>query len=130
MSKKLLVLFVLILCFCLMLILSSFAFLINQGYLFTHDGIVKSVGQTEQDFHIVRINFGSVDGNSLGYFPFNVGSYDPSSLPITTLHIGDEVGRTCDGTKERIVFIDPFANTVTFNKEPTNYIPSPDTCPI
>ncbi len=73
--------------------------------------IIRKVGEQESSFLIQKINFNSVDGLFYRMYPVatNVGE------PIT-LHIGDDVGYSCEGVSDRLISIDFSDQKIIFTK--------------
>lgn len=76
-----------------------------------NDEIIKKVGEQEGSFLIQTINTDSVDGLWYQAYPVarNIGT-------AKTLHLGDNIGYTCEGVSEKLTNIDFLGQTVTFTK--------------
>ena len=73
--------------------------------------IISKVGDKESSFLIQKINSGSVDGLWYQAYPVARGEGTPK-----TLHIGDDIGYSCEGVSEKLTSIDFSGQTITFAK--------------
>ncbi len=74
--------------------------------------IIKKVGEQESSFLIQKITRDSVEGLWFQVYPVaRVEEGTPK-----TLRIEDDIGYACEGVSEKLIRIDFFGQTVTFNK--------------
>lgn len=73
--------------------------------------ITKKLGEQEGSFLIQKINQESVDGLWYQAYPVARSEGEPR-----TLHIGDDIGYTCEGVSEKLISINFSDETITFNK--------------
>lgn len=73
--------------------------------------IIKRVGQQEGSYLIQKINPDGVEGLWSQAYPV---AREPGT-PLT-LHIGDDIGYTCEGVSEKLTSINYTGQTVTFTK--------------
>jgi len=73
--------------------------------------IIRRVGEKESSFLIQKINAGSVNGIWYEVYPVARGEGSPK-----TIHIGDDIGYSCEGVSEKLTGIDFSGQTITFIK--------------
>ncbi|MEO5974023.1 MAG: Hint domain-containing protein [Ilumatobacteraceae bacterium] len=87
--------------------------------------IIRTVGEKESSFLILKINRDSVDGRWYQVYPIERPN-DPGTPK--TLHVGDDVGYACEGVSDKLTGIDFSEQKITF----TRIVGSPPIggCPI
>lgn len=74
--------------------------------------IIKKVGEQEGSFRVQEISSDSVRGLWFQVYPVaRVEEGTPK-----TVHVGDDIGYACEGVSEKLVHIDFFGQTATFDK--------------
>ena len=73
--------------------------------------ITKGVGEKESSFLIQKINLDSIEGIWYNKYPISTGEGIPKIL-----HLGDDIGYSCEGISEKLTKIDFSNQKITFTK--------------
>lgn len=85
----------------------------NSSPITNGEEVIRTVGEKESSFLILKINSESVDGRWYQVYPIQKPN-DPG-VP-KTLHIGDDIGYACEGVSEKLTGIDFSGQRISFTK--------------